>query len=83
MAEVPAAIAETSFPNYSATLYVPAGAKRWYKITDGWSNFTNIVEMEPTEEPEVERLDGDVDGDGVVNIADITRLVEIILNGAK
>lgn len=81
MAEVPAVIDETSFPNYSATLYVPAGAKRLYKITTGWSNFTNIVEMEPTEEPEEERLEGDVDGDGSVDIADITRLVEIILNG--
>ena len=79
MAEVPAAITETSFPNYSATLYVPYGAKRLYKITDGWSNFTNIVEMEPVEDPEEERLVGDVDGDGSINIADVTALVEIIL----
>ena len=79
MAEVPAVITDTSFPNYSATLYVPYGAKRIYKITDGWSNFTNIVEMEPVEDPEEERLVGDVDGDGSIDIADVAALVEIIL----
>ena len=28
----------------ACTLYVPAGAKSTYAATDGWSNFTNIVE---------------------------------------
>ena len=29
------------------TLYVPYGAKSAYASTDGWNDFTNIVEMEP------------------------------------
>jgi hypothetical protein len=29
------------------TLYVPYGAKSTYASTDGWKDFTNIVEMEP------------------------------------
>ena len=41
-----------SIYNYSsATLYVPKGTKDKYLATDGWKNFANIVEMEPTPEP--------------------------------
>lgn len=29
----------------NATLYVPAGTKAKYEVTDGWKNFKNIVEM--------------------------------------
>ena len=42
---------ETKFT--SATLYVPAGTKAKYQATDGWKNFTNIVEeggSTPTED---------------------------------
>ena len=36
----------TDRTHYSnATLYVPAGTKAKYAATDGWKNFTNIVEM--------------------------------------
>ena len=31
----------------NATLYVPAGTKALYEVTEGWKNFKNIVEMEP------------------------------------
>ena len=31
----------------ACTLYVPAGAKSTYAATDGWKEFTNIVEMSP------------------------------------
>ena len=31
----------------SCTLYVPAGAKETYAATDGWNEFTNIVELDP------------------------------------
>ncbi|MBQ2778738.1 MAG: leucine-rich repeat domain-containing protein, partial [Bacteroidaceae bacterium] len=31
----------------ACTLYVPAGAKSTYAATDGWKDFTNIVELEP------------------------------------
>ena len=35
--------------NYiNATLYVPYGTKEKYLATDGWKNFTNIVEMSET-----------------------------------
>ena len=33
----------------SCTLYVPYGAKETYASTAGWNEFTNIVELEPTE----------------------------------
>ena len=33
----------------NCTLYVPYGAKETYATTEGWSEFTNIVELEPTE----------------------------------
>ena len=32
----------------NCTLYVPYGAKETYAATDGWNEFTNIVELEPT-----------------------------------
>ena len=33
----------------SCTLYVPAGAKEKYAATEGWNQFTNIVELVPNE----------------------------------
>ena len=33
----------------TCTLYVPFGAKETYASTEGWSEFANIVELEPTE----------------------------------
>ena len=32
----------------SATLYVPEGTTELYKAVNGWKNFANIVEGEPT-----------------------------------
>ena len=40
----PATIEEDVFTNYSATLYVPAGAKSAYEKAAYWKNFTKIVE---------------------------------------
>ena len=42
--------------------------------TTYWKNFTNIVEMEP------DALPGDVNEDGRVSVADITTVVDAILN---
>ena len=45
-------ISDNTFINYTyqnATLTVPAGFKELYKITDGWKNFTNVVEKEMTD----------------------------------
>ena len=33
----------------NCTLYVPAGAKETYAATEGWNQFTNIVELVPNE----------------------------------
>ncbi|MBR5892108.1 MAG: leucine-rich repeat domain-containing protein [Bacteroidaceae bacterium] len=43
---IPGADAFYNVPT-SCTLYVPAGAKERYAATEGWCEFTNIVEMEP------------------------------------
>ena len=49
LAEAPAAIYSYTFNDYSATLYIPTGAKAAYQAADYWKNFTNIVEIAPTE----------------------------------
>ena len=66
----------------NCTLYVPAGAKEIYATTNGWKDFTNIVEIE-AETPEEGAIRGDVNNDGIVDVADITEIVDIILNGNK
>ena len=48
-------------------LYVPAGTKATYAETMPWMQIPTIIEQ------------GDVNGDGVVTIADVTALVNIIL----
>ena len=52
-------------------LYVPAGTKSLYQSTLPWSNIPTIIEQ------------GDVNGDGVVTIADVTALVNIILGKSE
>ncbi len=61
---------------YSATVYVPIGAKRDYELTNYWNKFNNIIEMDMNETPP-----GDTNGDGEVNIADINALINVILSG--
>ena len=62
--------------NYSGrTLHVPAGMVEVYQAHNYWGPyFGTIVEMEP----EV-TTPGDVDGDGVVGISDVTALIDMIL----
>lgn len=75
----PFAINENVFQNYdngsykftSATLFVPAGTKSKYQATDGWKNFTNIVEMGDLPQ-------GVVNGDGKVDVADIATIIDIM-----
>ena len=60
----------------TATLYVPKGTKGKYEATEGWKEFQNIVEMEVEE-----RIKGDVNGDGGVDVADIGRVLTIMASG--
>ena len=69
--KTPVSIFPYTFNSSAATLLVPAGSKSAYEAADYWKDFKEIVEMAP--------LRGDVNGDGVVNISDVTTLVSIIL----
>ena len=74
----PAAIQEGTFYDYtysSATLYVPKGSQSLYFVAPGWIHFVNIVE--DGENPTT--IKGDVNGDGKVNVSDVTALINIIL----
>ncbi len=70
----PATIYGNTFSNYNATLYVPTGSKEAYQAASYWSNFVNIVEEEST------TLPGDITGDNVVNVGDITTIAAMILD---
>ena len=75
---VPFAINDNTFDAatyQTATLYVPVGAKARYQAAAGWKNFYNIVEKDLLTETR-----GDVNGDGVVNAADIVEIVNIIMS---
>ena len=64
--------------DHLGTLYVPRGSKEIYENTYPWGYFQNIVEFDETQQmPFV----GDVNGDGRVNVSDITTLVNNILTG--
>jgi len=58
----------------SATLYVPNGATAAYKAATGWKDFGTIIPLELDETG----LRYDVDGDGAVDIADVTTVVNYI-----
>ena len=72
----PAAIQENTFSDnaYSnATLRVPKGSLSLYYVTTGWMKFDNIVEDDE------EVIPGDANGDGKVNVSDVTALINMIL----
>ena len=58
------------------TLYVPAGSETAYRNATYWKNFNAIRSTEGT-------LQGDVDGNGVVNGSDVTALYNLLLNGVQ
>jgi len=74
LATTPPLAQSNSFSNYSATLHVPVGSIEAYQTTSPWSNFTNIVGIN---EP------GDVNGDGGINISDVTALIDLLLSGGE
>ena len=61
-------------PRTHATLIVPVGTKANYKQAREWKEFYRILEEGET------LVVGDVDGDGEVNVIDITALIDIIMN---
>ena len=76
LATVPPSIVSSSFADrYDyITLYVPAGCKAIYEATDVWKDFHEIIELAPA---------GDVDGDGIINISDVTALIDLLLSGGE
>ena len=45
---VPPVINENTFSSYDADLFVPKGSLSAYKSAKGWSNFSNIIEIQET-----------------------------------
>ena len=60
----------------NATLYVPMRSLELYRTTPGWSNFQNIVGIDTGDEPVMR---GDVDGNSIVDINDVTLLIDVTL----
>ncbi len=64
-----------AFDNYyNSTLRVPQASLSDYRSAYVWKNFNTIVGIDVT------RL-GDVDGNGLLNICDVTLLVDMLLDG--
>lgn len=61
-----------------ATLYVLRESFDVYSSMAPWNLFGNIVGIN-----EIQKLPGDVNGDGMVNIADINVIIDIILSGGS
>ena len=59
------------------TLYVPSGCKARYKSDSFWGKFANIVEDASLG---VKGIPGDANNDGLVNMTDITAIINYILN---
>lgn len=59
----------------NATLYVPRGSAQAYRTSPGWSGFGKIVEIDIPDE----RVKGDINGDGIVDIADVSLLINEML----
>ena len=58
---------------WSCTLYVPKGTVDRYKNADEWKTFFFISD------DETEPSDGDVNGDGKINVSDVTALINMIM----
>ena len=65
--------------NGGCDLHVPEGSKPRYEAMAVWQDFLFIFEDAHDDEPTPTPTNGDVNGDGQVNVSDVTALVNIIL----
>ena len=80
LATQPPVIGEDCFWTYTysgATLCVPRQSMSLYVAAEGWKEFATIEGMN------IGLLPGDTDGDGKVGIADVTTLIDSLLNGSQ
>ena len=73
----PPTIAESFFTTAAynnAILHVPEGTTNTYNIRTGWKNFTIVENVLPI-------VVGDVNGDGVFTIGDISEIIDLLLFG--
>ena len=68
----PPVIAEDTFSSYDACLFVPKGCVSKYKEAEYWKNFKSIKETY------VENID--INGDGIIDMGDVTSLINMILD---
>ena len=59
-----------------ATLFVPNESLEAYRTHDEWGYFSRIV-------PFIGAGPGDTNGDGVINVADVTDLIDVLLCGGE
>ena len=65
--------------NGGCDLHVPEGSKIRYEAMAVWQDFLFIFEDAQDSEPSPTPTNGDVNGDGKVNVSDVTTLVNMIL----
>ena len=63
-------------PIETATLHVPAASIEAYKAAEPWKNFKKIVALD--EKPKC-----DVNGDNIVDVADIASIIDVMAAGDK
>ncbi len=77
LATTPPAVDEFTFVScYGATLHVPAGSLEDYAAADYWNRFAAI-------QPIGGNVPGDLSGDGVLTVQDVTRLIDLVLSGGE
>ena len=62
--------------SYQATLHIPFESQDAYAAHTYWSKFARIV-------PFIGAGPGDIDGDGEINISDVTKLIDKLLSGEE
>ena len=74
-AVVPPGCVAGTFLNYDAELHVPIGSEAAYRNAEYWKNFANIYDDLMT----TAIVEGDVNGDNMVDIDDVNALISIML----